>query len=317
MARIFISYASPDRPFAEQLAQGLAKRGHEPFFDSAVLRPGQAWQDILAKGLRDADAVLLLVSQASSASSWVFMEAGAAFEYWRQRGRPLVLPVILDNANIPGPLQQIQAIIAPDRDVEVILNAVDLALGRQMGQREAKEEVRERVERNAAHFISGSLNELRSREKVNRRIAYVWYSSAYIFLLVGIGYGFFRATELSKIRGDWAAVGELFVLSLIVVGFLGAAAKLSFMLGKGFMVEALRSADRIHAISFGEFYLNAFGEHAEWEQVREAFQHWNIDRGSSFISQATTDFDPQVMALAIEFAKAVAKAKGGDEKAKE
>jgi hypothetical protein len=174
-----------------------------------------------------------------------------------------------------------------------------------MGQIEAQEKMRERVEKNAATFIEKSLTELRTRERTNRRIAYVWYVSAYVFLLLGILFGFYRATQLEQVQKNWAAVGELFVLSVIVVGFLVGAAKLSFMLGKGFMVEALRSADRIHAISFGEFYLNAFGEQAQWAEVKEAFQHWNIDRGSSFITQTTKEFDPQVLEMAVEIAKAI------------
>jgi hypothetical protein len=69
------------------------------------------------------------------------------------------------------------------------------------------------------------------------------------------------------------------------------------------MVEALRNADRRHAISFGEFYLRARGASIDWSEVKDAFQHWNIDKGSQFIGQQTSDLDPQVFALAVDFAK--------------
>lgn len=67
------------------------------------------------------------------------------------------------------------------------------------------------------------------------------------------------------------------------------------------MVESLRNSDRIHAISFGEFYLKAYQEKADWKEIKEAFQHWNIDGGSSFNSQNANDFDPKIFKNIILF----------------
>ena len=61
------------------------------------------------------------------------------------------------------------------------------------------------------------------------------------------------------------------------------------------MVEAIRNSDRIHAISFGEFFLNAYGNVATREEVRDVFGNWNIDNGSSFITQSPKDYDPQII----------------------
>lgn len=69
------------------------------------------------------------------------------------------------------------------------------------------------------------------------------------------------------------------------------------------MVESIRNSDRIHAISFGEFYLNVYGKVATRDEVREVFGNWNIDNGSSFISQSPKDYDPQILeniALALD-----------------
>lgn len=82
------------------------------------------------------------------------------------------------------------------------------------------------------------------------------------------------------------------------------------------MVEALRNADRSHAISFGEFYLNAFGEDLEWKEVKEAFQHWNIDRGSSFLTQDSAQFDPKLFETAVELAKVLRGSDAKSEKGK-
>jgi len=79
------------------------------------------------------------------------------------------------------------------------------------------------------------------------------------------------------------------------------------------MSEALKSADRIHAISFGKFYLKVYGARATWPEVREAFQHWNIDRTSVFSSLGTTEFDPKLMEGLLELGKSFA-AKSGQRK---
>lgn len=109
---------------------------------------------------------------------------------------------------------------------------------------------------------------------------------------------------------------ELAISAVIVIGLLVALAKYAFTLGKSFMVEALRNADRRHAISFGEFYLRAFGANADWKEVKDAFQHWNIDKGSHFLGQNNAEFDPQIFNLAIEIAKAVS-GRTSDEKKKD
>jgi len=91
--------------------------------------------------------------------------------------------------------------------------------------------------------------------------------------------------------------------ALLVIGLLGACAKYAFSLGKSYASEALKCSDRIHAIRFGEFYLRAFGEKTQWSELKEVFQHWNIDRSSSFSTLDASSFDPKFIESMIEFAK--------------
>ena len=65
----------------------------------------------------------------------------------------------------------------------------------------------------------------------------------------------------------------------------------------------------MHAISFGKFYLRVFGSNASWPEVKEAFQHWNIDRSSTFSNLATSEFDPKMFESLIELAKVVSSEK--------
>ena len=52
--------------------------------------------------------------------------------------------------------------------------------------------------------------------------------------------------------------------------------------------------------------MNAYGKVATRDEVREVFGKWNIDNGSSFISQSPKDYDPQILenlVLAVEALK--------------
>ena len=88
--------------------------------------------------------------------------------------------------------------------------------------------------------------------------------------------------------------------------YIASCICLAFSLAESVGMEAIRNSDRIHAISFGEFYLNAYGKVATRDEVREVFGKWNIDNGSSFISQSPKDYDPQILenlVLAVEALK--------------
>ena len=87
-----------------------------------------------------------------------------------------------------------------------------------------------------------------------------------------------------------------------------------FSLGKSYSSESLKSSDRIHAIRFGEFYLRAFGDKTKWEELKEVFQHWNIDRNSSFASLDVSQFDPKILESLTDLIKVVGGSK--DEKGK-
>lgn len=61
------------------------------------------------------------------------------------------------------------------------------------------------------------------------------------------------------------------------------------------MDEALKNADRIHAISFGQFYLQAYGENSEPNDIKEVFQHWNIGGRNAFSALSAESYDPKII----------------------
>lgn len=80
------------------------------------------------------------------------------------------------------------------------------------------------------------------------------------------------------------------------------------------MVESLRNSDRGHAISFGEFYLRVYADKADWREVKEVLQHWNIDKGSQFTTHNSAEFDPKLMEQAIKIGQILAKQERAERK---
>lgn len=307
MARLFISYTSQDRNFAEQLKSELQALGHTPWWFDEGVTVGQKWQEAILDQLKKVDALIILVSEASLRSSWVNHELGAALAYSEERGSPAIIPVVLDDTRLSIPLSRYFAIAVGQKPVVEIARTISEAVEKQVGRLKARvEEQREnqkKVEVSAADFIQKSLSELAERERSYRRLAYFWYSVAYATLVGSAAFGVWKALLHPPAVKDWIPLAELAISGILVLGLLIALAKYAFTLGKSFMVEALRNADRRHAISFGEFYLRAYGSTAEWKEVKDAFQNWNIDKGSYFIGQSGAEFDPQILAIAVEVAK--------------
>src|SRR5882672_9162435 len=76
VAKLFISFSSKDTDFARLLAERLKAGGHEILADFDMLAPGQNWRTVLASGLKEADALVALVSEASLSSQYTLMEIG-------------------------------------------------------------------------------------------------------------------------------------------------------------------------------------------------------------------------------------------------
>ena len=163
-----------------------------------------------------------------------------------------------------------------------------------------KKEDQLRVKKNLAQYIQKTLEELHKRERNYRIFGYFWYGLGLIVLATGFGVTLWRAQNSPGIPSpsDWPTFAQLALLMVIVIGLLWALAKYAFTLGKSFMVESLRNSDRIHAIRFGEFYLKAFPDEADWEEIKEAFQHWNIDMGSAFFDQDPAHLDHELTKVA-------------------
>ena len=66
---IFINYSRVDSIFADQLAVDLESRGYPVWIDQAVNRGGEAWREAVEQQLREAQEVVVVLSEASLAQA--------------------------------------------------------------------------------------------------------------------------------------------------------------------------------------------------------------------------------------------------------
>jgi hypothetical protein len=310
MAKIYISYSHADKHLITPLSDGLRARGHELLMDIEVMKVGQDFRKTLLTALKSADGVLVLITEHSAKSNYVISEIGAARAFVDETAnKKFLIPVLYENTEIPNIIQDLYCIRLYGNNYEEAINLIDQSISSFYGRKEAVEEkatsTREKIESKAADYIEVAITALRKREFRNAVAGTIWYILGFITLIAGVWFAINGLSGLDKLSNQNYWMYVLVVLkSIIIVGLLIACSKYAFNLGKSFINEALRNADRIHAIAFGKFYLQAFGDKVSSpEEIREVFQNWNIDKDSSFQKLDSTSYDPKLAESLVEIVK--------------
>lgn len=105
MGTVFLSYASKDRFFAELARLKLEGAGISVWVDNGRLRAGDDWRQGIDRGISEAFAVLLALSEHSNGSSYVTYEWASAMG----KGKSIV-PVLLEPCDLHPKLEPIQYI---------------------------------------------------------------------------------------------------------------------------------------------------------------------------------------------------------------
>lgn len=181
------------------------------------------------------------------------------------------------------------------------------------------EESRKRIEQTSQGYVSEALDLLDRKERQFHRLSKVWASLGACALIGGLV--FFGYVTLTTANAMPQSVSwELIVFSvskgLISIALLVGLARYSFLYSNSYMREALKNADRTHAINFGKFYLQSYGAAAEWSQVKDAFANWNTTGSNAFTPTAESNFDltavERTASLLEKVAKSLPKPKGTD-----
>jgi hypothetical protein len=233
----------------------------------------------------------------------------------------LVALLILPGAWSPDILRDnVEVIELDSANVEQACSAINSALVKfelgRTGRRVEREEIQKAVQVNLASFVQVAIDSQKSYESQHRTSARIWYGIGFVALFLSFTTTFILAYNLtvagggSSVQSDWSRTLSLALLNVVGIAILAAIARYCYSLGKSYMSESLKSSDRIHAIRFGEFFLNIFGSKASTEDIKDAFQHWNIDRNSTFSTLDSAQIDPQVLSAAVQIISSVTGKKG-------
>ncbi len=106
MAKIFISYKrniEPDTPIATAVYEAL-RQEHEVFIDR-TLQVGDKWAERIQNAIKEADYLIIFLSEQSVHSEMVIAEVETAHHHGKAHGNPSILPVRLNfNESLVYPL---------------------------------------------------------------------------------------------------------------------------------------------------------------------------------------------------------------------
>ena len=160
-------------------------------------------------------------------------------------------------------------------------------------QQDINEKRVSRIEISLDSYLTDVFRKLERNELKDQLLAYFCYILSIAFLIAIIP--FILRINLSYLHElDIIDTIVYSVKNIVGLSVLAALSRLAFILGKSFMVEAIRNGDRIHAISFGRFFIQAYGREATRQEIREVLGDWNIDKGSSFQTQDAKEIDPNI-----------------------
>lgn len=106
---VFLSYARTDADIVRRVADGLTAAGVRVWLDEANLKAGTNWMQEIERELSATDFVAFFISPTSVNNGWAKQELQVALH--RQvsgEGGAVILPVILEDADVPPLLRQFQ-----------------------------------------------------------------------------------------------------------------------------------------------------------------------------------------------------------------
>ena len=99
--RVFLSHSSEDKWFVNRLATDLTRLQIDPWLDAWKIRAGESIPQKISNGIEAAHCVVVILSSNAVSSKWVEREWQS--KYWDEvnRNETLVIPVLLEDCELP------------------------------------------------------------------------------------------------------------------------------------------------------------------------------------------------------------------------
>jgi hypothetical protein len=95
--RVFISYASKDEPLAAKIVASLEEAGLDAWYKKREILPGDNWAEKIATGLRDSNAMIVLVTSHALESDAV--QSSISYALSEPAFSQRLIPVIVGDAD--------------------------------------------------------------------------------------------------------------------------------------------------------------------------------------------------------------------------
>jgi len=290
-----MSYSHKDKKFVKEIRDNLESAGYSVFWDQNI-SPGSAVLDTLNKEFLEADVLLAVISDSYLESIPATSELMKAIGFRGVRSKPKVLPYVIGNPdNLPINIKNIVYLKGSfdiETDMNKILSSLEKMKGEILAELQIETEEKEKIHKSFASYMENVFSTLEKKERQNKYISYVCYGISIMFLILAVIVAFLFLD--SSALNEFSSMLQLSLRVFAIISLIIALSRMMFVLGKSFMVESIRNSDRRHAISFGKFFIDAYGDKASRDEIRAVFGDWNIDKGSSFIRQDSNEIDPQI-----------------------
>ncbi len=99
--KVFISYTQEDKKYASLIADRLREAGHDVWYDTWALRAGDNLIQKINEGLKETDALIVIVSKNALRSKWVMHEFSAIAFGDLSSEKSRIIPVLVDESSVP------------------------------------------------------------------------------------------------------------------------------------------------------------------------------------------------------------------------
>lgn len=101
IAKIFLSHSSNDNEFVRRLAKDLKLKGVPIWFDEWELKVGDSLNEKISEGIKESGWLAVILSKQSVKSQWVKKELNAALTKELEKRHVFVLPILIEDCEIP------------------------------------------------------------------------------------------------------------------------------------------------------------------------------------------------------------------------
>ena len=154
--RVFISYSQHDKKYAELIADSLRVAGHDVWHDGWKLKPGDNLVEKISEGLKETEALVVIVSKNSLQSKSIMHEFSALALGEISGKTHKIIPVIVDKSTVPEYLAR-YFYVDLSENLEVGLNSIVHLLTEQPTTRPKSKHDRKRSYEKTVHALSDAL----------------------------------------------------------------------------------------------------------------------------------------------------------------